>query len=186
MHFDDLTCCHYHNGPYDANNWRVPLLAVGWLEHPHDYVRGETPPGLVDKLDELVAAAHESQSSYNFRGLHRCSHCEAANVGGESLERSHVNLFVPGQGVVYIAPSGIRHYIEVHSYLPPSTFVDAVMRCTDYGSPAYFDSLRTVNNGERPPIESEDDNRAYWQARREAMRVEWLRAGFTPGSRSRQ
>lgn len=186
MYSDDLMSCRYHSGPYNANNWRVPLLTVGWLYHPHDYERGETPPGLIDKLDELVAAADESQSNYNFRGLHSCSYCDAANVDSEPIEGSHVNLFVPGQGIVYIAPAGIRHYINVHSYLPPSTFVEAVMRCTDYGSSAYFASLWAVNNGERPPIETAQDSRAHERAKEEAMRAEWLRAGFTFESRPRR
>jgi hypothetical protein len=178
MYFNDLMLSRYHAGPYDDNNWRVPLLTVGWLEHPHDYPRGTAPSGLVDKLDKMVAAARTSQPDHNFRGLYRCSFCQATEGDGKNLPDSHVNVFVPGQGVVYLAPSGIRHYLDVHSYLPPSTFVEAVMQCDDYGSPAYYEQLWTANNGERPPIESTVTMRAQSNAKLAAWRAERVRGGF--------
>jgi hypothetical protein len=54
---------------------------------------------------------------------------------------------------VYLAPGGIPHYIEVHSYLPPSEFVAAVLRCPDCGTNEYRDALRLANRGNEPPLE---------------------------------
>lgn len=154
MYFEDLTPCRYHPGPLDAARWRVPLLAIGWLEHPHDFVRGAAPLSLVRKLEGLVIAAGEAHPHYSFRGLHHCSICEATSSGNEGLLSSYINMLIPGAGVIYAAPAGIVHYIEAHSYLPPSAFIEAVETCPGYGSPAYYEAIQASNLGETPPLES--------------------------------
>ncbi len=54
------------------------------------------------------------------------------------------NLYVPDEGCVYVAPSMIVHYIDVHRYEPPATFWEAVMKCPEMGSESYRQAL-TVN-----------------------------------------
>ncbi len=51
------------------------------------------------------------------------------------------NLYVPGEGCVYVAPSMIAHYVDVHSYDPPATFWEAVMKCPEMGSATYRQAL---------------------------------------------
>jgi len=162
MYFADLDRCRYHSGPLDADSWQVPLLAVGWLEHPHGFSLGEVPEGLLARLQNLITAAEAAHPQHNFRGLHCCSLCEAEHEPVEALRQSHVNLLIPGNGVVYAAPAGIAHYIESHSYLPPSQFIAAVASCPAYGSAAFFETLRAANQGIEPPIRSvEEDVRAF-------------------------
>jgi hypothetical protein len=67
---------------------------------------------------------------------------------------------VPGVEQIYIAPGGIGHYVEVHSYLPPRPFIEAVVRCPEYGSARYCDALRASNAGKTPPLETIAGNRA--------------------------
>ena len=130
MYFADLELCHYYHGPYDANNWSVPLRAVGWLERPHAFREGTVPSAAVLKLEELAEQTSSAYLHHSFRGLHTCSLCPAGDRFS-ALPGSHVNLFVPGVAVVYVAPAGIIHYIEAHSYLPPAEFLEAVLRCPD-------------------------------------------------------
>jgi hypothetical protein len=54
------------------------------------------------------------------------------------------NIFVPGDRVVYAAPSLILHYIVEHEYLPPLAFQRAVESCPAMGSRAYYDALRAA------------------------------------------
>ena len=129
MHFDDLSPCRYGSDEFDAANWRAPLLAVGWLEHPHPFTRGAAPRYLAAHVRALALAS-------DFMGVHGCSLCTARGLDAK-IETSPSNLFVPGNGVVYLAPGGIEHYIEVHSYLPPRSFVEAVFACPPLGSPDY-------------------------------------------------
>ncbi|HEU5101498.1 MAG TPA: hypothetical protein VFU22_20890, partial [Roseiflexaceae bacterium] len=53
-----------------------------------------------------------------------------------------LNLFVPGEGFLYAAPSMIAHYILAHGYAPPAEFQEAVLRCSKMGSEEYFLSIK--------------------------------------------
>ena len=164
MHFQDLDLCRYHRGPLDADSWRAPLLAVGWLEHPHEFGQGPTPDGLIERLNELILDAGEEHPQHSFRGLHCCSLCALGLDIGRGLPSSHINILVPGRGAIFAAPGGIVHYIEMHSYLPPQDFIAAVAACPTYGSPEYYDALQAANAAEKPPIETraemEEERRA--------------------------
>lgn len=174
MYFADLETCRYDSGPYDADSWKVPLLAVGWLEYPHPFPREIPPDGRVSQLQGLVFAAKKAHPHHNFRGLHRCSFCEAKHGASEGLENSHVNLFVPGNGVVFLAPAGITHYMESHLYAPPAEFVVAVSQCPTYGSPEFYEALRVTNQHSVPPIRSREEelhaSREWQRKLREALR----------------
>jgi hypothetical protein len=49
-------------------------------------------------------------------------------------------------------PGGVVHYVESHLYVPPLEFIEAVLRCTDYGSPDYHEARRKSNGGNAPPL----------------------------------
>ena len=151
-YFQDLTCCDYHSGPFDTKNWRCPLLAVGWLEYPKRYSRGVVDNHVLDKLKLLSDHFKFAFPQYLFRGLHKCSLCG----DGEDLwlDNSHVNIFVPGKDVVYIAPGRIDHYIRVHNYCPPEDFINAVNLCPDPTSLKFSERLRQANRGEDCPLYS--------------------------------
>lgn len=152
MYFADLALCFYHSEPLDAYEWHVPLRAVGWLEHPHEFSTGTAPKRLVDKINEVATQTNAVYSGMTFRGLHHCSHCVAAGLPAPPLSGSHVNVFVPGISVIYAAPAAIVHYIDVHSYQPPTEFVEAVLRCPDCRSEAYRAALGAANGGVEPPL----------------------------------
>jgi hypothetical protein len=149
MYFADLELCCYHNGPFDADNWSVPLRAVGWLERPHPFPTGTVSETLLPKLKKMLEQTSQSYSQYSFRGLHVCSHCPGLP---SPLSKSHLNLFVPGAAAVYVAPAGIVHYIETHSYLPPEVFLGAVLQCSDCTSADYREALTAVNGGKEIPL----------------------------------
>jgi hypothetical protein len=153
MHIPDLDLCRYHTGPFDADNWSVPLRAIGWLEHPHHFSTGATPPPLVSKLQNLVQQTHATFTHYNFRGVMFCSICKSEGFTSPGPIWSQENIFVPGDGAVYVAPGGVVHYVEAHSYLPPREFIDAVLKCPDYNSSEFRDALRAANGGTNPPFE---------------------------------
>jgi hypothetical protein len=159
MYFEVLELCRYHLGPMHADNWRVPLRAIGWLEGGHPFNRGQSPTSLVEQLRTLLDAAEGVFQQYHFRGLHDCALCKTGD-SERRLARSHINLLIPSTRAVFASPAGIIHYIVVHSYLPPPAFVDAVARCPPYGSPKYIDSLREANDGSTPsrPADSHATN----------------------------
>lgn len=149
-------------------------MAVGWLEHGYAFSLGTPFPDLLDKLKGLIEKARVEHSQYNFRGLHDCSLCEKI-PDLPPLQNSHINLFVPGQDVIYAATAGTVHYVECHRYLPPDAFIEAVTHCPEYGSAAYYDALRTANRGQPIPLQSKDEEEAERRDRMEALAIKRIR-----------
>jgi hypothetical protein len=84
-----------------------------------------------ERLGELLEYPWEYLHSW---GYHTCELCRS--------NRSNGSLFVPGEGAA--APAGILHYVDVHNYLPPRVFLDAVLACPPMGSDEYFAALATA------------------------------------------
>lgn len=182
MHIPDLTPCRYHSGPFDAANWSVPLLAVGWLEHPAVFSTNEVPLPLLSRLRTLIAQSKSQYRQYGFRGTHECSLCAATSrVSPTEAGWSQENLFVPGAGAVYVVPGGIVHYIEEHAYVPPAAFLNALAVCPDVDSDDYPRALRRSNADTEPPLnETWDECLAKSRAFAESLRAR--RAGPASGS----
>jgi hypothetical protein len=148
-HFQDLDAVHYAGGPHDADNWNCPLLAIGWLERGKPFSTGTSSAAWIDKLLTLRNSFGEAFEAYSFRGWHECSICETASG---TLEESHVNLFIPGRGVIFLATGRVDHYMTAHGYAAPQAFIDAVMECPDPTTAAYAQVLFELNGGKRPPL----------------------------------
>ena len=112
--FPDLSVCDYFK-----TRSLPPLLAVGWLERGHEYARGDPGPDVLRRLGEFQYGARSWQPILCL-GAHGCDLC---GHGPSSI----YNLFVPGQGVTYVAPEGIVHYISHHAYLPAADFCSALI-----------------------------------------------------------
>jgi hypothetical protein len=100
------------------------VRSVGWLSSAHPFPKGKSPPEVIAKLRELTSTWEESTEAMNWPaacGSHECEICHAFRAGG--------NLAVPSATVLFVAPEMIAHYVEVHEYLPPQAFINAVMVC---------------------------------------------------------
>jgi hypothetical protein len=151
-HYRDLALCQYGDEALNADAWRVPLLAIGWLESPFPYRLGRVPPDFRSRLDALAGGAERHSYGYHHWGFHTCSWCVVAFRIPPEQPWSQDSLWVPGNGVVYVAPIGIPHYVAAHGYRPPTEFIEAVMRCPEYGSIAYEAALTEANGGVVPPL----------------------------------
>ena len=172
-YYRDFESCEYSDGPFSASNWICPLLAIGWLEDKFDFPVGEVPGDLLVKLKALNDQFGKALPHYEFRGLHECSICDNTPglvagktrygriLGGDDvlvplsdalLEDSSVNLFIPGEHEVFIAPGRIDHHIEVHSYRPPQEFLAAVKHCPSPTTPEYAERLRRLSGGKKAPL----------------------------------
>ena len=170
MHIPDLELCQYSDGPLDAKNWAVPLVGVGWLEHPLEFSTGACAASVLSKLRTMVEQTRSEYRQYRFRGVHICSHCVAQQQPSPpEAGWSQENLLVPGKSTVYAAPGGIVHYIEEHAYLPPPEFLDAVNRCPSVDSLEYREALRLANAGAEPPLETWSESLAKSKAFAEAL-----------------
>lgn len=100
------------------------------------------------------------------RGLHDCEFCHTARASG-------VLLFpCLKSGTIFISPAMIAHYIETHSYLPPQTYINAVLCGPKHDSSEYADLLEGLldeTEGGRSFLDAE-----MLSSRKRQAREEWL------------
>ncbi len=126
MWFADLSPCTYFRVD-------VPLVAVGWLERGKPYTIGNVDRAIHDALVEM---RKHPLPRMTFRGYHHCALCPYA---GEA--KGCVNLLLPGDGVLYVCPELIVHYMNAHGYAPPEVFCRAVLACPPMRSMQYLKAI---------------------------------------------
>ncbi len=149
-------------------NWRAygknPTLrrqGIGWLQHFRNRLSGQAdegfyPQGQVEEafLEKLVELLIDPWEPGRYHGWRDCAFCKRTKSGcnaatllykGKTIQMGVSNLFVPGDGFLYVSPSMIAHYIEAHGYAPPIEFREAVMKCPPIPSLQYYHAV--VRNG---------------------------------------
>jgi len=126
----------------DLDQWSMlvsdpALLAVGWIGRA-DYPTGETDPDTYRKLVDLCRDPWMPAVS---AGFHSCELCQFDGV------RMKDEVYVPGRGCIYVAPTGIVHYISAHWYRPPTPFLEALLACPPTRSMEYKKAV--LENGGR-------------------------------------
>jgi len=130
--FEDLTSWNDH--PAEAK-----LIAVGWLARGKPHTTGP-----VDR--RVYAALIEMQMNpwqpFVAMGSHACELCQFDGQNGR------VNLFIPADdGVIYVCPELIVHYVNAHSYRPPEPFCQAVLTCPPMRSMQYLRAIKERGGG---------------------------------------
>lgn len=140
-HYEDLSFWSLAGEPVEA------LRAVGWIEQGHPFTRGEVSEKFFGELVQLLIQPWQPAVA---AGLHRCSLCRftggpgTVDYNGTSVSMGTANLFVPGDGRIYVAPSLVAHYIDAHGYCPPQEFVGAVSQCPPMRSMQYLRQIKTI------------------------------------------
>jgi len=75
-------------------------------------------------------------------GRHDCDLCQ---FEGEASGAN--NLFIPGNGFLYVCPELIVHYVNAHGYSSPAEFCEALLRCPAMRSLDYLKAI--LANGGR-------------------------------------
>ena len=113
MHLEDLAPYKFPIGtPNDA-------VSVGWLENGHAFDVGTTPRKFRSKLRELARDIKNPMW-----GFHECDLCDGR--GGKSKGNGEIHV-LGSDGILYVAPELVLHYVSRHKYLPPQEFIDAVL-----------------------------------------------------------
>jgi hypothetical protein len=155
LFIEDLASCMYASS---SGSDGEKLRAVGWLAWGHPYTVREIPLPET-RFVQLLRLLVDPWQPLFFMGRHECEFCpEEPNEDLEAYYRRHKferdglvvdfganNLYVPGDGCVYVAPSMIAHYVDVHRYEPPAAFWEAVMNCPEMSSETYRQAL--IANG---------------------------------------
>lgn len=133
-YFPDLYPYAYGHGHHPG------VMHVGWLDNTHPYATGKVDVPLIEKMKLLAAKPVEL-----YRGLHICELCIEPPGLVKSVVPNRVvidpkcswvqwivgrssngEIRVSREGTTYAAPVLIVHYIEVHHYLPPRQFLEAI------------------------------------------------------------
>jgi hypothetical protein len=109
------------------------MLNIGWLGLPEKFNRGESSSEFQDRLRLLC-----ENRIHLHRGFHVCEFCPKTDLSREeSLKWSKLGngqIRVRGpDGIWYVAPTIIHHYVVEHHYLPPAGFIDAVLHPVEIG-----------------------------------------------------
>lgn len=122
MKYPDLT--PYPGPPRLA---RVPTACVGWLDHRADHSRGDVDEYAVPLLWQLCRRAVAVT-----RGPRGCPLCGVSSVvmsyQDDTLLLGMGEIRVFGDDVAYAAPDLIVHYVTVHGYAPPQSFIAALLQ----------------------------------------------------------
>jgi hypothetical protein len=146
---------HPDLAPTNPKNPHDTQRYVGYLHHSADVPTAPADPALLAKLAELTS--NQPWAAYLSLGMHLCTLCMEARgipfsssgdpVGEAARERCQgiiagsQDVYIPGEGRVYVVPELIVHYVYEHGYTPPQEFCDAVMACPAMNSLAYFEAL---------------------------------------------
>jgi hypothetical protein len=104
---------------------------VGWLSRDHSFPTATPSESLVSSLANLVSAPVNL-----YRGIHLCEFCppppEKLSPGGIPMLDPPPGTFGNGEirvcgedGITFVAPVLVLHYVTVHQYAPPAAFVRA-------------------------------------------------------------
>lgn len=114
-YFADLTPYSYgREEPQDD------ILNIGWLDDQHAFATGKIPDRALQRL--LI------QPTGNlYRGSHMCEMCKSNGLKWEDAAHARGNgeVRITRNGITYVAPVLIGHYILGHNYLPPQEFIEA-------------------------------------------------------------
>src|SRR5262245_45573397 len=109
---EDLSPCGYF-----GEEARRVLRSVGWLEAGRPFQAGPVRRAVYVKL---CALGKEPWAPVVFAGPHFCDLCQYGGSSGVA------NVFIPGDGFLYVCPVLITHYMNAHHYRPPEAFCEAV------------------------------------------------------------
>ena len=129
--YEDNCTCDY----FRIKNNQL-LIAIGWLESEKMFNHGQIFDEIYARLESLL---ENPWQPWIYRGLHECSLCVE-----DVKARGYQNLFIPGDGVLYVCPEMILHYIKIHQYQPPDEFCNAVLNCPDCDSTEYIMLIRAI------------------------------------------
>jgi hypothetical protein len=127
--------------PYSYGHQSHPgVVHVGWLDNVHPYPKGEVDARLIQKIKllaskpvELYRGTHTCElcieppglvKTYTHKGIVIGSNCSWARWVAERSSNGEIR--VSRGGIIFAAPVLIVHNIEIHGYLPPEQFLQAV------------------------------------------------------------
>lgn len=112
------------------------VRAVGWLDVAQPYRKGRVDAMVVERLRSFAKNWGESVTALDWpvaAGMHTCNLCQRFRASG--------TFGVPSGQILFVCPEMLAHYVEVHMYLPPIEFREALVSAPEPGSEKYKDAV---------------------------------------------
>lgn len=123
-YFDDLTNYSNNMGSYDLPG----VKNVGWIDLSSEYTKGKVPEFFLVKLKSLLVGNKLFNAVVEpIRTLPFCPICGELKIAdGAGFFLPDAELWIPAQNMIFASPITIAHYVEVHDYLPPKEYIQAI------------------------------------------------------------
>jgi len=125
-YFKDLTINTYSGSP------EPDVLSVGWLSKGASFQTGGTPDAFQVALNYLC----KNEGMNYCMGHHVCEFCPDASWDDPYFfDMGNGEIRVrDADGVWYVAPRLVSHYVVDHNYFPPKEFIEAVLNPSEIGN----------------------------------------------------
>jgi hypothetical protein len=138
-YFPDLSTYTYARSSPQA----VPTRNVGWLDPSHDFPVAVPSAELLERLWQFCLI-----SVWPTRGMLLCPFCKREDLRYSErdgaklfLGTAEIRVFERTGEACFAAPNLIYHYVEVHHYLPPPQFLEALESGLQPATPEYREML---------------------------------------------
>lgn len=132
-------------------------INIGWLDENHNYFKGDyTEEFILALWDYIKYPVNITRGYYSNIVLDGGIKAWVARYQGYniSLGDSEIRVVDIKNKVVYAAPNLILHYVINHHYLPPQSFINAVINGPKPNSNKYSKVLKQIL--------SDENDRGFW------------------------
>ena len=106
------------------------LFAIGWLDGNQNFSKGDVPEEFRVKLERLTSNQYLTVAV--LRGYQPCAFCGYNGFTCTSEPRMGGGLLlIPWMSDYFVSPDLILHYVLRHQYVPPLSFINAVLALTN-------------------------------------------------------
>lgn len=129
------------------SNKEKNTMNVGWLDVEHEYLKGDVTEEFIIALWEYI-----KYPVHRTRGLHSNIDLDGgvkyfiAKYQGYNilLGSAEIRVVDTKNNIVYAAPNLILHYVINHQYLPPQSFINAVINGPKPNSDEYGNVIKQI------------------------------------------
>jgi hypothetical protein len=140
--FEDLSSYTYID-----SGIRSGTVNVGWLDFRTPFPKGAVTSAVLERL-----WLHCKNRVVQTRGLHTCYFCDYPQCQNNQFEYCGEKLLLGSAeirvfdnvGNIFASPDLVFHYIRDHSYLPPNSFLRALLEGPTPGTTDYILKMKSL------------------------------------------
>ena len=129
------------------SNEEKNTINVGWFDGEHEYLQGDVTEEFILALWEYIKyPVNETRGIYSNIALDGGVKKFVAKYQGYNilLGSAEIRVVDTKNNIVYAAPNLILHYVINHHYMPPQSFMDAVINGQKPNSDEYSNVIKQI------------------------------------------